>query len=87
MTKPLCPLCEQGFATYGGKHLPSQSLGMIPVTPCLREIFHFRGFVVRPINVDSCGECVVRLPDEQDITVNVAELWLVNDYSMLRETL
>jgi len=35
--KPPCHLCERGFPLDGsGKyHMPSQSLGMIPISPCV----------------------------------------------------
>lgn len=33
MTKT-CTLCERGFRRKDGMHLPSQRLGMIPVTAC-----------------------------------------------------
>jgi hypothetical protein len=29
-----CKLCAAGFPIVNGNHIPTQSLGMIPVTPC-----------------------------------------------------
>lgn len=33
----VCPLCERGFPMVGDYHIPTQSLGMIPNTRCLKR--------------------------------------------------
>lgn len=86
---PQCVLCEKGFRLVNGKHIPSQSLGMIPVTPCVRERFHYRGFVVRVIDETVDVDLArVQILDGGDRTmiVKVRELWKVNDYMMLHDS-
>jgi hypothetical protein len=33
-----CPLCSAGFPLAGKEHVPTQRLGMIPVTRCRKQI-------------------------------------------------
>jgi hypothetical protein len=33
-----CYLCKKGFPIVGTNHIPTQALGMIPVTPCLVKL-------------------------------------------------
>ena len=83
-----CELCEQGFPVKHGKHIPSQAYGMIPVLPCKKERFHFRGFVVRPTGASDGLSGLVEVEIEGSdlvITAPVHELWLVNDYEQLVE--
>ena len=81
-----CALCDAGFPLIRGKHTPSQSLGMIPVTPCYRERFHFRGFVVQPLGEEGANgteKVLVLDGSNRVIEINQSEMWLVNDYAML----